>query len=229
MVFYNWQSSIALDWSENAIIKIMIYKKILFITTLLCSFGGVSGQSINEEYGIVRKNDKITLSERWIPFLGTHLKSRQIQGVFQTSASMDKMLRTVTDEAIIMEWQKNIIKYQFFPGSDSTWQTYSLYEMPWPLNNQDYLLKYTLTKQADKSMILSFQDSLNEQLAPLNKDADRKPTIGQWQFEKLANGNTQVIYTIVTKPTSYPRFITDSIVRNNLMTIISTLIAVAEK
>jgi hypothetical protein len=63
----------------------------------------------------------------------------------------------------------------------------------------------------------------------LNKDADRKPTIGQWQFEKLTNGKTQVIYTIVTKPTSYPRFITDSIVRNNLMSIISSLIAVAEK
>ena len=216
-------------WEENAIIKIMLYKKLLLLATLLCSFGFANGQAAIEEYGIVRKTDKITLYERWILFLGTKLKSRQIQGVFETSASMDKMLTTVTDEAKIMEWQTNIVKYQYFPGSDSIWQTYSLYEMPWPLNNQDYLLQYTLKKQTDHLMVLSFQDSLNEQLAPLNKDVDRKPTIGQWLFEKLSNGRTQVTYTIVTKPTSYPRFVTDPIVRNNLMSLFNTLIEVAEK
>jgi hypothetical protein len=63
----------------------------------------------------------------------------------------------------------------------------------------------------------------------LNKNVDRKATIGQWQFEKLLNGKTKVIYTIVTKPTGYPRFITDPIVRHSLMSIINNLIEVVEK
>jgi hypothetical protein len=175
------------------------------------------------------KNEKITLYERCIFCLDTTIKGRQIQGVFETSASIDKMLTTVVDETKIKEWQKNIIKYQYIPGSDSIRHTYSLYKMPWPLNNQDNLLRYTLRKLTDNLMVLSFQDSLNEQMAPLNKNVDRKPTIGQWQFEKLSNGKTQVIYTIVTKPTGYPRFITDHIVRKNLMSTISNLIEVAEK
>lgn len=207
----------------------MLSKKFLLLITLVCSHVFVNGQSTIEEYGIVMQDERITLYERWVFFLDTNIKGREIQGVFETSASMDKMLTTVVDETRIREWQTNIIKYQYIPGSDSIWHTYSLYKMPWPLNKQDYLLKYTLRKLTDNLTVLSFQDSLDEQLAPLNKNVDRKPTIGQWQFEKLSNGNTQVIYTIVTKPTGYPRFITDPIVRNNLMSIINALVEVAEK
>lgn len=207
----------------------MLSKKFLLLITLLCSCVFVNGQATIEEYGIVMKDEKITLYERWIFFLNTNIKSRQIQGVFETSASMDKMLKTVIDETRIREWQTNIIKYQYIPDSDSIWHTYALYKMPWPLNKQDYLLKYTIRKRTDSLVLLSFQDSLDEQLAPLIKNVDRKPTIGHWQFEKLSNGKTQVIYTIVTKPTGYPRFITDPIVRNNLMSIINNLIEVAEK
>ncbi|MBL7873978.1 MAG: hypothetical protein JNM78_20365 [Cyclobacteriaceae bacterium] len=207
----------------------MLSKKFFLLITLVCSHVFVHGQSTSEEYGIVLKNEKITLYERWIFFPDTNVKARQIQGVFETFASMDKILTTVVDETKIKEWQTNLIKYQYIPGSDSIWHTYALYKMPWPLNNQDYLLKYTLRKRTDNLMVLSFQDSLDERLAPLNKNVDRKPTIGQWQFEKLSNGKTQVIYTIVTKPSGYPRFITDPIVRNNLMSIINNLIEVAEK
>lgn len=221
--------SIAGYWRKNASIRIMLSKKFLLLITLLCSHVFVNGQSTIEEYEIVMKDERITLYERWVFFLDTNIKGREIQGIFETSASMDKMLTTVVDETRIREWQTNIIKYTYIPGSDSIWHTYSLYKMPWPLNKQDYLLKYTLRKLTDNLMVLSFQDSLDEQLAPLNKNVDRKPTIGQWQFEKLSNGKTHVIYTIVTKPTGYPRFITDPIVRNNLMSIINSLVEVAEK
>ena len=217
------------NWRKNTIIKIMLSKKFLLLITLVSSHVFVNGQSTIEEYEIVMKDERITLYERWVFFLDTNIKGREIQGIFETSASMDKMLKTVIDETRIREWQTNIIKYQYIPGSDSIWHTYSLYKMPWPLNKQDYLLKYTLRKLTDNLTVLSFQDSLDEQLAPLNKNVDRKPTIGQWQFEKLSNGKTHVIYTIVTKPTGYPRFITDPIVRNNLMIIINSLVEVAEK
>jgi len=217
------------NWRKNAIIRIMFSKKFLLLIVLVCSHVFVSGQSAIEEYSIVMKDEKITLYERWIFFLNTNIKSREIQGVFETSASMDKMLTTVVDETRIRDWQTNIIKFQYIPGSDSIWHTYSLYKMPWPLNKQDYLLKYTIRKRTDTLVLLSFQDSLNEQLAPLIKNVDRKATIGKWQFEKLSNGKTLVVYTIVTKPTGYPRFITDPVVRNNLMSIINNLIEVAEK
>jgi hypothetical protein len=221
--------SIASNWRKNASIKIMLSKKFLFLITLVCSHVFVNGQSTIEEYGIVMQDERITLYERWVFFLDTNIKGREIQGVFETSASMAKMLTTVVDETRIREWQTNIIKYQYIPGSDSIWHTYALYKMPWPLNKQDYLLKYTLRKLTDNLTVLSFQDSLDEQLAPVIKNVDRKPTVGYWQFEKLSNGKTKVVYTIVTKPTGYPRFITDPIVRNNLMSIINALVEVAEK
>jgi hypothetical protein len=207
----------------------MLSKKFLLFITVLCSHVFVNGQSTIEEYGIVMKDERITLYERWVFFLDTNIKGREIKGVFETSASMDEMVTTVVDETRIRDWQTNIIKYQYIPGSDSIWHTYALYKMPWPLNKQDYLLKYTLRKRTDNLVVLTFQDSKNEQLAPLNKNVDRKATIGQWQFEKLLNGKTKVIYTIVTKPTGYPRFITDPIVRHSLMSIINNLIEVVEK
>ena len=181
-----------------------------------------------DEYVIVRQDEKITLYERWTPFPGTATNARQVKGVFHVVTSLNNMFATIHQEAKIKAWQKSIVEFKFIPKTDTTWLIYSLYEIPWPLTNQDYLLSYRLLEKNDNRIILSFEHSSDVALAPIKDDVDRTPTFGTWVLDKVSTEKIKVTYTVTSMPVSYPRFITDRIVRNNLMSTMNTLIAIAE-
>ncbi len=182
-----------------------------------------------EEYIVVRQDEKITLYERWTPFPGISTNARQIKGIFEVAAALRHMYSAIHNEQKIKAWQENILEYKFIPKTDSTWIIYSLTEIPWPLSNQDYLLSYSLIEKNEKRIIVSFEPSMNVDLAALREDVDRMPMIGTWLLEKISDQKTKVTYTVTSMPVDYPRFITDRIVRNHLMSTINKLITVAEK
>jgi hypothetical protein len=186
-------------------------------------------QPVEDGFEIVRQDAKITLYERWTPFPGTSIKARQVKGVFEVGVTLTDMYNTIHNEQEIKSWQSNIIEYKFIPISDTTWVIYSLTEIPWPLSNQDYLLSYRLVTKNEKQIVVSFEHNANVEIMAIRNDADRTPTVGSWLLEKISDQRTRVTYTVASMPVDYPRFITDRIVRNNLMSTINKLIAVAEK
>jgi len=206
-------------------LNITVLALILLITVQL----PVQSQSDGEGYEVVRQDEKITLYERWTPFPGTSTNSRQIKGVFEVAVTLTDMYSAIHNEQKIKAWQENILEYKFIPKTDTTWIIYSLTEIPWPLSNQDYLLSYSLLEKNEKRIIVSFEHSSNVDLAALREDADRTPTVGTWLLEKISDQKTKVTYTVTSMPVDYPRFITDRLVRNNLMSTMNTLIAAAEK
>jgi hypothetical protein len=197
------------------------------ILLLLCL--SAQSQSTEDGFEIVRQDEKITLYERWTPFPGTSVKARQVRGVFEVGTTLTDTYNTIYSEQKIKSWQENIIEYKFIPISDTTWVIYSLTEIPWPLSNQDYLLTYRLIKKNEKQIVVSFEHNANVDIIAIRKDADRTPTVGTWLLEKISDQRTKVTYTVASMPVDYPRFITDRIVRNNLMSTINKLIVVAEK
>jgi hypothetical protein len=182
-----------------------------------------------EGFEVVRQDEKITMYERWAPFPGTTINSRQIKCVFQTSTNLSNMLAHIYEDGKIQSWQKNILEYKITPRTDSTWIAYSHYRIPWPLTNQDYLLQYSVVEKNEKRIILSFEHVVDDKLQAAREGIDRKPTVGRWELEKQANGKVKVTYIITTLPVNFPRMITDKIVHNNIMNTINTLIVVAEK
>jgi hypothetical protein len=182
-----------------------------------------------EEFVVVRQDEKITMYERWIPYPGTTTNARQIKCVFHATTTLNNMFATIHEGVKIKEWQKNLIEHKIIPKTDTIWLTYTFYEIPWPLTNQDYLLSYSLVERTEKKMILAFDHSLDIATAPIREGVDRMPTYGSWVLEKISNDKIKVTYIASSMPVSYPRFITDRIVRNNLMSTINNLIAAAEK
>ena len=203
--------------------------RILSLATLVLVCSQLSAQSAeNGAYEVVRQDEKITMYERWAPYPGTTTDSRQIKCIFQANVELTKMLSYLYEDAKIKTWQENILEYVITPKNDSVWVAYSYYKIPWPLSNQDYLLTYSVQKNGNK-VVLSFTHLEDEKLGPIRKGVDRRPTIGKWELEKIANNKTKITYTITSLPLSTPRFITDRIVHNNLMATIHKLISVAEK
>ncbi|HEU5290899.1 MAG TPA: hypothetical protein VFU05_09675 [Cyclobacteriaceae bacterium] len=179
-------------------------------------------------YEVVRQDEKITMYERWVPYPGTTTSSRQIKCIFHANVELTSMFAHLYEEEKLKTWQENILEYIITPKNDSVWVAYSYYRIPWPLNNQDYLLTYAVQKKKDR-LTLSFTHLEDEKLGAIRKGVDRRPTIGKWELEKVSTGKTKITYTITSLPLSTPRFITDRIVHNSLMSTIHKLITVAEK
>jgi len=135
----------------------------------------------------------------------------------------------IYEDSKISQWQDNILEYKITPKNDSVWIAYSYYRIPWPLDNQDYLLTYSLLEKTENRIILAFNHLEDDGLYVIRKGVDRRPTMGRWELEKVAKGKIKVTYTITSLPLNTPRFITDRLVHNNLMSTINKLITVAEK
>jgi hypothetical protein len=203
---------------------------ISFMLFLLVGYP-LSGQSGKEDegYEVVRQDERITMYERWTPFPGTTISSRQIKCVFQTSADLNTLYGYIYQEGKIRLWQDNILEYQIIPKNDTVWIAYSYYRIPWPLNNQDYLLSYSIMEKNENRIVIAFNHAEDNGLHAIRKGVDRRPTIGKWELEKVSKGKIKVTYTITSLPLNHPRFITDRLVHNNLMSTINKLIAIAEK
>src|SRR5688572_8557544 len=205
--------------------------RLISVVTFLFVACQLSAQSVaqNDGYEVVRQDEKITMYERWTPYPGTTTNSRQIKCVFHTNSDINNIYAHIYEESKISTWQENILEYKIIPKNDSLWIAYSYYRIPWPLSNQDYLLTYSVLEKNENRIALSFTHLEDEKLGVKRKGVDRRPTVGKWELEKVAKGKTKVTYTITSLPLNHPRFITDRLVHNNLMSTINKLILVAEK
>jgi hypothetical protein len=186
-------------------------------------------QPDSDGFEIVRQDERITLFERWTPYPGTSTSARQVKGIFEIAVSLPDAYNTIHSEEKIKAWQENILEYKLIPKNDTSWTVYSRAEIPWPLDDQDYLLRYSLMEKNEKKIVLSFEHCSDATIMPVTKEADRTPTTGKWILEKVSDQKTKVIYVVTSMPVDYPRFITDRLVRNHLMETMNKLIRVAEK
>lgn len=182
-----------------------------------------------KDYEVVRQDERIFLYERWADFPGTTTKSRGLKVIFTVSATFEKMLTMVTEEAKLKEWQKNLAEFKQYPKNDTAWHVYSWYKLPWPLTDQDYYSKYKVTERTAHRVVITFEPAINDTVVPARDKVNRMRAHGKWIFEKTTSGKTKVTYFITGEPVNLPRSVTDNIVRNNFMSTMNELIAAAEK
>jgi hypothetical protein len=204
---------------------------LISVTLLLLHSQASFAQTVSENDGfeVVRQDKKITMYERWTPYPGTTTKARQIKCVFHVNADLANAYAYIYEESKVRTWQDNILEYKIIPKNDSLWVAYSYYRIPWPLTNQDYLLTYAVLEKNEDKIILAFTHLEDEKLGAVRKGVDRRPTVGKWELEKITKDKVKVTYTISSMPLNHPRFITDRIVHNSLMSTINKLITVSEK
>jgi hypothetical protein len=77
-------------------------------------------------------------------------------------------------------------------------------------------------------IFVTFETVKNKQLAPVRKGVSRMTLSGSWYFQEIPDGKIKVTYRILSMPGNVPRFITDPVIRNNLMSNIRTFIKIIE-
>jgi hypothetical protein len=200
---------------------------------LLATFvmsAGAQDSEIDKPFTLIKDKDNITVYERWIHFPKTNppVEAREVKGVFYVKASLDEAVALIKNESKIQNWQTHVSKFKVYPQNDTMWFEYSYHDIPWPVSDQDHFLMYVVKEHIPgEKLFMTFETVTNENLAPVDEDADRMTLAGSWLFEKQPT-NLKITYRILSMPSSIPRIFTDPVIRSNLMSTIKNYIATVE-
>jgi hypothetical protein len=185
----------------------------------------------HDGFELVRDEDNIVVYERWVTFPKSDppVTAREVKSEFYIKANIHDALSLMRDESRIGAWQKHVSEFKIYPHTDSVWFEYSYHDIPWPVSDQDHFLQYTTEDPAESDGIfVTFETVHNRELAPERKNVSRMTLAGSWYFQSVPDGRTKVTYRILSMPGNVPRFITDPVIRNNLMTTVRSYIKILE-
>ncbi|HZB13759.1 MAG TPA: hypothetical protein VE467_12055 [Chryseolinea sp.] len=206
---------------------IAIKLSILFIFYLL-SIVICRGQD-KDGFVVVKKAGTTTIYERWITFPNSDppIQAREVKGEFYFRNTMFAGLNLIQNEQKVQDWQNHVSEFKIFLQPDTmNWMEYSYHDIPWPVSDQDHLLRYTIHEFIpEKSLFITFESRENATLAPVRKGVTRMHLSGSWKWEQLSPCETKATYRILSKPIGIPKWLTDPIIRSNIMTTIEEYIS----
>lgn len=182
-------------------------------------------------FKLVKKDGDISVYERWInyPNADPPFEAREVKGIFYFNSTIYKGLRLMQDEDKIFKWQNHVSKFEVYPQPDTTiWFEYSYHDIPWPVSDQDHYLLYTLSKPEPGKLFVTFNSKVDDVKAPVKKGVTRMELTGSWTFEQVTPTRTKVTYRIISKPIGIPKWLTDPIIRSNIMTTMKEFVEVVE-
>lgn len=185
-----------------------------------------------EGFVLVKKDGAVSIYERWITYPASNppIKAREVKGEFFFNNTIFAGLRLIQDETRIKAWQSHVSEFKVYPQRDSsTWLEYSYHDIPWPVSDQDHFLEYKVVEAVpSRKLVITFQSRVNGTLAPVRDGVTRMQLSGSWTLEQVTPKQVKVTYRILSKPIGIPKFLTDPIIRSNIMTTIEEYVALLE-
>ena len=198
------------------------------ITIGLCAALTLPGYSLaayrnvadTAEFALVKTSGDIALYERWYP-LTPEKKAREVKATFTIRAEVHAAAALIKDQSRALLWNKHTNAYKVLSGGENTWICYIQYDLPWPVSNQDCVLEYYQNDCEDSFQVM-FR-AVDHPLFPVQNRIQRIPDVsGKWIFKKKDSGVTVEYYITTTPSTTLPSWLTDPIIRNNLIETMSS-------
>lgn len=187
--------------------------KILIALSSLFMTAGSPAPAIGD-YKIVKQDKVVTLYERWIQN-GSGEKVRELKANFDVRSSTAKLVALLQNQYLGIKWTPHAKEYKVSATKKSNqWINYVKYSMPWPFDDQDCCLLFSVDNANQVSFSSVFSDNF-----PLKKNITRiNNANGKWVMQDKGNGLLNITYTISTaKSKKVPAWISDPIVRNNMV------------
>ncbi len=163
----------------------------------------------------VKQNKGITIKYRSIK-LGKSTKTRELSTHFTVEAHPDSILAYLRIPEKQMQWDKGVKAVRILEQDSISWITHTMYNIPFPISQQDVVVKNIVVKTENKFII---NITSTPHFIPLIEDVDRvKHYIAQWVIFPLENNQLDVTFSAITLSKSYiPKFIKDPLIQNNLL------------
>ena len=168
-------------------------------------------------FKLVRVKGGVSLYERWVE-IEPGLKVRELKAEFVSDAGPATLMSLLKDATRAHRWMQSMEEFKLVETpSAGNWTSYVRYSIPWPLEDQDIVLRYQ-SYSVNGCYTVSFQSTAHASY-PVKEGVTRmKGVSGSWQFQPKSSGQTQVTYLIITKNRStMPRWLTDPLVQDNLL------------
>ena len=167
------------------------------------------------DFVLVREKDGIALYERWYAVTADQ-QAREVKAIFHVKSRPQAAVALIKDETKAMQWNRNTESYRILPESENVWFGYIQYDLPWPVSNQDCVLKYE-QNTLHNSLLIEFSETDHPSF-PLKKRVQRIPQIsGKWIIAETDDGILVEYYITTTPSDTLPTWLTDPIIRNNLI------------
>jgi hypothetical protein len=204
-----------------------------FLLLMLCSgFLCLNSEAQKrDEFVLVKKDGPVSIYERWIIFPKSDppVEAREVKGEFAFNNSIYAGLRLLQSEKLIQKWQSHVSEFKVYKQADTTqWLEYSYHDIPWPVSDQDHFLQYTVEQSKPGVLFVTFESVVNNEKAPVRKGVSRMKLSGSWTFEQVTPTQVKTTYLILSSPLNFPKFLTDPIIRSNMMSTIEKYVSILE-
>ncbi len=172
-------------------------------------------------FKLVKQANDICIFTRWIP-VDENRSARQVKVEFTINAPADSALSVILDDDSFTTWMKGTRDYHRVQTMDSSnWYSYIQFSIPWPLNDQDCIIRYSVRKNSETYTEV-FLHGEPDYLAPVKGIKRISHMQGSWKLLAVSPERTVVEYTIFSnQPSSFPKWITDPIIQNNMIRTMS--------
>jgi hypothetical protein len=173
---------------------------------------------VNAKFNLVRSDDNISIYTRWIPVTETR-STRQLKAEFVIDCPAEKVISVLRDEKSYTKWMKATkTYYRLKTINENQWYSYVQFSIPWPLNNQDCILKYEVLECADPSkteITLAGEPDFLQTYEGVERISHIE---GSWVITKIGAGKSHVEYLVYSKQApKFPTWITDPLIQKNLL------------
>lgn len=187
---------------------------------IFCQQAGAS-QTILSDWKLAKQLDGIKISYRFLN-IGDTLETREMGIWFSINASPDEILTMFNNANNLSKWSAGIKECNIIEKNPNSWTTYNLYDIPWPFEQKDLVIEYSL-KKSNNNTILNIR-SKPKKVAEQPGITRIEDYEGKWIFTPATNGLTKVsFYSISFSKRVLPRFIQDPVIQNIFIESIQTL------
>ncbi|MCB9283541.1 MAG: hypothetical protein H6563_05650 [Lewinellaceae bacterium] len=168
------------------------------------------------DFKLVKVRGSVSLYERWFE-VEPGLNVRELKAEFTVDASSMSAFNLLKDESRAPKWMQSLDVFDVVENQGSNWVSYVRYNIPWPLDDQDVVLRYRQSN-VDGAILVSFNSDAHASCPVKDGVSRMKGVSGSWLFQPTGNNQTKVTYKITTRNKShFPRWVTDPLVQDNLM------------
>lgn len=211
-------------------IKITGILLIGFFNTCFMLSRDTHAKSQNTDFVLIKKDKNISIYEKWIK-VDNIRSARQLKVEFMVNASIEKIVSIIKDDKNTTHWMKSTKTYYILKKLDqNNWYLYVQFSVPWPLNNQDCIIKYELLPSSSDKRTEIRLTGLPYYLKEYKNVKRISDLEGAWILSNQGIKSTRVEYYIFSKQKPmFPRWLTDPIMQNNMISTMNAFREIVNK
>jgi len=184
-----------------------VFILLFFLGQVVCEAQGFAGKAENWEE--VYNKDGIRIIDRWITQTNPTLKFRERKGVILSKCNAELAYKMIADSENTKKWMKGVTICRDYNRNGNTWETYTLYGLPWPFDSRELYsrIKTSVTPEGHRKISIQSIDTLQHyQYKPL------KEFYSEWTIKPIDHENAEITMVSATKmPPVIPLFLQDPI------------------